>query len=180
MAETVLPVYGGYGFLTMDNNMAPSLPDWLSMVTSTAWPVANLVMYYPFSIDRPLTVSKMGWQNGATVSASYHLDVGFYNEAGSKLVSTGSIAQGTLSTIQLAATTATYTLNGPGRYYYAITGDNVLLTVLMRAAQGIGTCAAWGIMEETTGGFGLPATWTPVVAAHETWTWVMAGGGALL
>lgn len=181
MTETILDPRGP-GLMVVTSSAPPASPIYLAAGTSTIWPVANLVMYYPISIDSPIAVAKMGWVNGTTVSATYHIDAGIYSDTpsgpGTKLASTTSTAQGTASVMQTAA--VSYTLSAPARYYLAMTVDNILSTIWMRAAQGLGTCASMGICEETTGGFGLPSTATPILAAHEVFNQVIVSGASVI
>lgn len=134
---------------------------------SAVWPTAKLVFYYPFRVPHPgMVVEGLWWNNGAT--ASGNIDAGIYSAGPGgpqqKLCSTGSTAQGTISVRQDVDITD-YLLGG-GNFYFALTVDNTTAT-LSRAqiAAAIWPNNLLGILEETTGSFGLPAVATPVTAA---------------
>lgn len=137
-------------------------------INSQAWLLANLVLYIPFQIADSFLVSKIGWTNGT--SPANNIDVGVYDESGAKLGSTGSTPAGTSAVIQVVDVTD-FTIPGPGRYYFGVTCDNIAYT--LRASVGIATeWASMGVMEETTGSFGLPGAvgvanaWTPIVTTR--------------
>jgi hypothetical protein len=104
--------------------------------------------------------------NGSTVTST-NVDCGIYTQGGQKLASTGSTAMSGASAIQYAAST-TLILLQPEIYYLAWTCNGTT----SRGAAIAGTAARsklMGLLEETTGVFGLPATMTPV-------TWARAWG----
>jgi hypothetical protein len=59
---------------------------------------ANVALYAPIFVPEPCVITKLWWQNGATVSGN--VDVGVYTEEGTRIVSTGSIAQAGVSNLQ--------------------------------------------------------------------------------
>lgn len=130
-----------------------------TLQTSAAWPLAKLVAYYPFSIAMPFTVKLIYWENGTTPVGN--IEVGVYDEAGNRKITSTSTAAGTTAAIQTVTPTAV-TLNGPARYYYAVTCDNVggSYTLAMAASASVaGTTASLGVMTETTSVFGLTNPW---------------------
>jgi hypothetical protein len=84
---------------------------------SAAWPVANTAYFFPFTVADTVTFTRAHWYNGAT--AAGNVDCGIYSETGTRLASTGAIAQGTINVVQTTAFTASVSLT-PGRYYMAL------------------------------------------------------------
>jgi len=80
---------------------------------------ANLAVFIPFYVPEPVTITKLGWGNGAAVAGN--LDAGIYDVAGNRLVSTGTTAQvttGTLQVVDVADTTL-----ARGLYYLGFASD---------------------------------------------------------
>lgn len=129
---------------------------------ATTW-VAKLVQYIPFAIPFPYPLKRFFWLNGS-VNTTSNVDMGIYTRGGQKLASTGSTVMGTVSAIQYAVPTATMILT-PGIYYLAWTCDNT--TTRANCVGGAALAGEmYGLVQETTGSFGLPATMTPVVWAQ--------------
>lgn len=97
---------------------------------SAAFPAANAAIYVPFRINKPIVVASIEVLNGATVSGN--VDVGIYNESGTRLVSSGSTAQSGTSVIQVF--NITDTLLGPGLFYMALACSNTTSTFMRNAA----------------------------------------------
>lgn len=136
-----------------------TVPGGIQLNTSTAWPTAKLVAYIPFTIRKQFTVRTIGWQNGTTPVGN--VEVGIYNESGTRMGTSGSTAAGTSAAIQVTTPTA-FTLPGFARYYFAVTCDNVggSYTLSMSGSTiAAGTSGGLGIMTETTGTFGLTNPW---------------------
>lgn len=127
--------------------------------------IANLVSYTPFVLPFPYPLKRFFWINGSTITST-NVDCGIYTVGGAKLASTGSVAMSGANSVQYAAPTATMLL-APGMYYIAWTCDN---TTARANAQALSSAATQGglagLLQETTGGFGLPATMTPVAWAQ--------------
>jgi hypothetical protein len=130
--------------------------------------VANLVVYMPFVLQWDYPVKRLFWANGSNASSS--VDMGVFSREGVKLFSTGITAQVGASEIQYVTVDR---LLSHGAYYLAWTCNGTT----SRAHTFGGTAAAArlsGFYEETTGVFGLPATWTPVAYARG-WGAVVCG-----
>lgn len=130
----------------------------LTFATSFAWPTAKLVTYIPIVIEYPFRVQTIFWQNGTTPVGN--IEVGVYDEAGTRRGTSGSAAAGTTAAIQTATPTA-FTLQ-PARYYIAVTCDNVGGSYTLSgfsSAPGLGAVGSLGVMSETTGSFGLTDPW---------------------
>lgn len=123
-------------------------------VSSTAWPLANLALYVPVVVPYSVLVTGVFWVAGAT--AGGNIDIGLYQENGTKVVSLGSTSRGTASAINssFALTDTTVT---PGRYYLAMAADST--NTEQASAPAAGLLEAIGINEQQTA-FALPATAT--------------------
>ncbi len=130
----------------------------ISQAASTAWPTANLALYVPFQVRKPIVVVKMFCYNGAAVAGN--VDVGIYSEYGTRIVSIGSTAQAGLSAIQ--EFDIADTLLGTGIFYMAIALDDATATATIRrgtmAANAIP--AITGMAQEQLASVTLPATAT--------------------
>lgn len=133
----------------------------LSSAASTVYPTTNLALFVPFSIEVPITVAKMFSYNGAT--ASGNIDVGIYDEKGTKIVSSGSTAQAGTSVIQ--EFDVTDTILGAGLFYLAVAMDNTTGTLF---ANVLTTAYTWSVlgMAQMATAFALPATATLVTCAQ--------------
>lgn len=127
--------------------------------TNTAWPTANKALYIPIRITHPCVALRMLVLNGAT--ASGNMDVGIYDYAGTRLVSSGSTAQSGTSAFQ--DFDITDTLLGPGIFYLALALDNTTGTIGMHTVFPRYLRAA-GVQEQGTA-FALPATATFATAS---------------
>lgn len=125
-----------------------------SSVASAAYPTANKAIYVPFRLSAPIVAVKLFSHNGATVSGN--IDVGIYDEQGTRLVSSGSIAQAGTSVLQefdIADTSLS-----PGLFYLAVALDNTTAT-LFRSTPSAIFLRCNGVAEQTSA-FALPATAT--------------------
>lgn len=123
--------------------------------------VAKLVGYFPMSIPYPYPVKRVFWVNGSTITTS-NVDFGIYTWDGTRIYNTGSTAMSGASAMQYVS--ADFVLQ-PGRYYFAWTCDNT--TSRGYAIAGSANSGRLsGLLEETTGTFGLPATMNPVAWAR--------------
>lgn len=131
-------------------------------IASAVWPSGSLAIYIPFAVVVPITITQLFWHNGAT--ASGNVDMGIYDAAGTKLTSTGSTAQGTVSVLQLV--NITDIVIGPGCFYFALAMDNTTGTMfrttlgaLLELQRGLG-------MAQQASAFALPATATFAALAN--------------
>ena len=121
------------------------------------WPSANLAVYIPFTLAESITAYKMWVFNGAAVSGN--LDIGIYNEAGTKLIATGSTAQSGTTAIQTVDVADTAL--GPGTFYLALVLDNGTGKVRQQLFSTSPTIypTVCGIAQESSA-FPLPASFT--------------------
>lgn len=120
---------------------------------ATAWPTANKALYIPFGVTRPFTAYKFSAYVG---TASGNIDVGIYDEGGTRLVSLGSTAAVTGT----PDWNITDTVLPRGLYYMALAVDNTTFTVRAGSLNNnTALVTALGMAEQTTA-FALPATAT--------------------
>src|SRR5262245_50161860 len=124
-----------------------------TVVSSQAWPLANLALYVPFQINETLTVYEARLGTGAT--ARGHYDIGIYDLAGTRLVSSGTQGR-TASTWEVAPLTDTELT--PGWYYAAMSADSTN-NYSGTSSYGAGFLEALGVCEQTSA-FTLPSTAT--------------------
>lgn len=122
-----------------------------------AWPGANKAMFYPFIVDKPVTVFQMSYVNGTTPVAN--ADVGIYDIRGNRLVSSGSVAGGSANVINIVDVADT--LLAPGYYFSAMVTDGV--TSILGYNPAVAVLASTGVCEMATA-FPLPTPATLVRA----------------
>lgn len=83
---------------------------------NVVWPAADRAIFVPFTIEAPITVTRMFTYN--SITASGNIDVGIYTLDGTLIVSSGSTAMS--GTVTLQAFDITDTLLAPGAYYMAM------------------------------------------------------------
>src|SRR5262245_63973904 len=112
-----------YRQYTIGNFASSSAAYWMLInngsIASAAWPLANLAIYVPFYVRETLTVYEAGIGTGATAGGNY--DIGIYDLAGTRLVSSGTQGR-TASTWEVAPLTDTELT--PGWYYAAMSADS--------------------------------------------------------
>ena len=130
----------------------------------------NQTIYVPLTVTETITIVKGWWVNGATSNGN--VDIGLYPEAGgTKIVSLGSTAQGTINVLQEG--NIADTVVPPGRYLMAFGWSSATATFFSYSATYT-TNRQWkalGIAKEAA--FALPASATPAV-------WDSATTGTLL
>ena len=132
-------------------------------VGSTAYPSANLAIYIPFTIAKPIVVVKLFSYNGATVSGN--IDMGIYTADGTRLVSIGSTAQATTSNVQ--EFDISDTLLNAGLYYLAVAKNDTTGTLFAVASgSAVAALATMGIAQQASA-FPLPATATFATASQD-------------
>lgn len=152
-ASGLLPSAGAITPLGDLNTLAGSMAALDLSTGSAVWPGVNAVIVLPFSLPYAATFSRVSWFNGAAVSGN--LDVGIYNEDGTKIVTNGSVAQAGISTIQVVNLTSTPL--AAGSYLFAMVFDNTTAQMTRWTTSNGTTFAALGVMAATNA-FPLPAT----------------------
>lgn len=119
-----------------------------------AWPSANLAIYVPVAVLSRVIVVGLWYANSSGTAGTY--DIGLYNDAGTRLLSSGSTSK--IGTETEVVWDCTDTTIGPGVYYLALalsnTGDQVF-----RANCAAPLPAAIGCFTEASAN-PLPATAT--------------------
>lgn len=122
---------------------------------STVYPVANTAYFIPFILTKPFTSVKMAQLNGGTVSGN--IDVGIYDDKGTRLVSIGSTAQSGINNWQ--SFDITDILLGPGKFFLAVAMDNTTATLFRGTVTNAAFLSCLG-QREMASAFPLPATVT--------------------
>jgi hypothetical protein len=115
--DPVLPLYVGvtsrYGAYSNRPGVGPAAG---ALLTTTNWGTANLACYVPFSLPFFYPVTRVWWYNGSAVSGN--VDFGIYSAKGTRIYSTGAIAQAGTTVMQFVTPTAFVLC--PGQYFFAI------------------------------------------------------------
>lgn len=135
--------------------------------TSTTWPSAALALFVPLPVlARPRTMVKAWWING-TVAAG-NVDVGIYTISGTtatRVVASTAEAQGTVSTLQVAAAFTSTTLQ-PGVQYYGAMSCSLGTATVWRTLAVNPLVRALGCYQAATS-HPLPSTATVVAVANQ-------------
>lgn len=135
---------------------------------STTYENANRGIFVHFRIPIVCVARRMWWINGATVSPTYNVEAGIYADTGAipgvKIVTTGSVAQGTASQVQWADITDT-TL-APGSYWFFLSCSDAAATFLTYTGGWVSAIRKLVKFQQASVGPGsAPATATPVTAS---------------
>lgn len=130
---------------------------------AAAWPAANLVIYVPFWLSEPLTVTKLWLAIGAPAGT---IDVGIYDSVGNLLVSAGSTTVTASAALQVMDVTDT-TLNR-GNYYFGTVASTVTTLTIERYTPAAGICQAFGLLEQTSAAPPLATNASPATFAKYT------------
>lgn len=140
--------------------------------SNSSWSAANRAIYVPVRVPFRVTIAQIIIGAGATASGNF--DVGIYTRDGSRLVSSGSTAKGSL-TEQVIDITDTDI--GPGLYYLAMAADGTGVysqysflgasPLPLQKARMVGA-----LMEESA--FPLPATATFAALTSSTLPSILA------
>lgn len=134
---------------------------------------ANKAYYMPFYLPESFSMTHLFHISGA--SATGNVDLGIYDENGTRLVSTGSVAKGGTNNCHLL--NATDTTLPRGKYYFAYAQNG---TTTVGGWFGIQLSKLCGNLEQATA-FPLPATATFAVVSHGTVPCVgMTSSGAVI
>lgn len=123
---------------------------------SAVWVGTNVALYMPFTLQRPAIAYRLWIANGAAVSGNF--DIGLFDMAGNKLVSSGATAQSGTSVRQVLDITDT--LLPRGTTWLGLSFDNVTATTLRSNPNAL-YLAALGVYQEASA-YTLPATATYV------------------
>lgn len=131
---------------------------------NSAWPAANRAVYVPVALHARFTVARFMVCNAGAVAGD--LDIGLYNFAGSRLISTGTTAQSGTNAVQYVDVT---NQSFPaGNYWLALVLGDTGGRVSTSTTGAGGFEPFWGATLENLGSTVLPATMTPAVRAVGT------------
>ena len=156
---------GGGGFWTSGNapvvnNLTglefPWGPLWFnSGVANTNIEVVNKPILYPFRLQSAQTIVKLGTRVNATGVGNF--DIGIYDTALNRLVSTGSTARSGALTVQYVTVTTTALVAGD--YYLVFESDTAGANTTSAIDTGFANILGfWGVRELVGTVFPLPAT----------------------
>lgn len=126
-----------------------------SGLVSAAWPASNRAVFVPFRVPVPVTAYKMACGTGTGTTGNF--DLGIYDSAGNRIVSTGSTAKTTASSDRIIDITDTVLL--PGLYYMAMATDGTTNYIGVGLIANVAAPKQFG-MREAASSFALPATVT--------------------
>jgi hypothetical protein len=118
---------------------------------SVAWPTANLAIYVPFRVPVAIVAYKIACGTGAATTGNF--DLGIYNAAGTRLVSTGSTAKTTANSDRVIDITDTTLI--PGMYYFAMAVDTLSAAYQGWTAPNVGYLNLLGCRQQASA-FALP------------------------
>lgn len=114
------------------------------------WPTADLALYCPIVVTRRVLVKKLV---AGINTASGNVCMGVYDDAGTRLITSGSTAAAIEQVFDVTDTPI-----GPGIFYLALVADNTTITVT-RANDAAPLLASFGLLSEQLGASAaLPAT----------------------
>ncbi|MCI0408845.1 MAG: hypothetical protein L0191_09820 [Acidobacteria bacterium] len=130
---------------------------------AVAWPSVNDPLAIPFAISSAMTVTHLGWLNGSAPADNF--DVGVYDTAFERLVSTGSTVRVGANVWQYVNVADTPLV--AGRYYLAASSDGVSVNQQLWSTAGVlaGVMAFAGIFDSATNSFPLPDPLANMAAA---------------
>lgn len=145
-----------------------------NVFTANAWPAVNQARYAPVIVETPMLIKKMAIQ--VSVTAAGNIDVGIYNEKGTRLVNAGTTAIGGAG-IQVLDVTDTWL--DPGVYFLAMACSTITTATFMTAAASSRQVAqATGMLQQATA-IPLPSTMTGIApSSNGNFPWIIAVGAA--
>lgn len=149
-------VIGSTGSTSVASDVASSVA---STFGAGAWPTANRALYYPFWVEEACLAQKMGvW----VTTQSGNLDVGIYDEKGTRLVSMGSTAVGAagLQVLDIADTWL-----APGTYFAAMCVDTTAAFFERTGSVSTNGLRMCGVRQQDVGAVTLPSPATFAVLA---------------
>lgn len=133
---------------------------------SGAWESANRAVYAPIVVPQQTVLKRFWWTNGATVGTAYSIEAGLYADAagapGAKIVTTGSVTQGTANRIQFADVTDTVV--APGRYWLYLSCSSTSATIHRNTNLSVGVTKLIRFEQDSVGPGSAPATATPATS----------------
>lgn len=125
---------------------------------ATVWPAANRAIFIPVQVLKPVTLFKMAWFNGGTLSGN--VSVGVYDESWTRLNTSFTVAQTGANVVQVADISDVSVAAGT-TVYLAMALDNGAGTVYRAALSNFAMTLCY--CREMAAAYPLPATATPTV-----------------
>lgn len=133
--------------------------DTITAPASTAW-VANLAIFQAFELPFAYTVQRFFWINGATLTGPPNTDIGIFAADGTKLCSTGNVAQSGTSSVQFAnSSPAGFRLAAENTYFLGISNSAALADLFLYGGVSVGPMAACQVFQMASAN-ALPAVAT--------------------
>lgn len=131
---------------------------------SGTWTGINDPVAVPFRLSQAAIVDQLGWCNGSAAGGNF--DLGVYDSAWARLVSTGSTASASNNVWQFVDVAATSLLPNV-TYYLAMSSNNTTANRLRYHTLGntIPAAALIGVFDSSTDAFPLPNPLTNMAAA---------------
>jgi hypothetical protein len=129
----------------------------IAAAASATWPTANSACYIPLLVTEDITVKKLWWLNGATVTSNINMALytaAFAQVAGTETGSTAQAGAGVIQEVDIADTALT-----AGLYYIAIVMDAAAAGTVTRYSVTTAQSRSWGLASEASV-FDLPANAT--------------------
>lgn len=134
---------------------------------SAGWEAANRGVYLHLRIPVLCIARRLWWANGAVVSSSYTVEMAIYadsgNVPGSRIVATGSVAQGAATQVQFVAVTPTTI--PPGSYWLFLSASSTSATIGQTTSLTAPIQKLYKYQQASVAPGSAPATATPAVAA---------------
>jgi hypothetical protein len=145
-----------------------------SAAVSATWETANRGVWWPLLVPTVCVARRMWWANGSTVNATYNIEAGIYLDGGykpgAKLITTGSVAQGTASQVQFADITDTVLT--PQTYWLFMSCSTTSATFFHATLPLSALDELFRFQQASIGPGSAPATATPVEGANQQITLV--------
>jgi len=131
------------------------------LVNGAAWPANNRALYVPVRLPMAALVARMLLANAGNITGN--VDLGVYDEAGTRLTSAGSTARSGVNTVQYLD--VTHVQIGPGVYYLGIVASSTVGT-FNAIVTTVAINRIEGVLAEDLGATTLPATMTGVTVTQ--------------
>ena len=127
--------------------------------TSGVWPAANRALYLPFYIPCKMPIRRVWWHNGGT--ANGNVDFGIFSKNGSKIFSTGSVAQAGINAPQYVTVDQWLDTD---TYFMALALSSGTGTIFRSTGVSLTDCRLVGMLQEAAA-LPLPNAMTPAALA---------------
>jgi hypothetical protein len=133
--------------------------------SAQAWTTADLVHYAPIRVKRHVIAVKLWF--GSEATGTNNIDIGIFNRAGTKIISTGLVAKPASNTCSVQDITDTPL--APDLYYMGMTCVSATATFNMWNLTNAPDLSAQGFRTEQLGaGAALPSTATWIITSSHT------------